>query len=157
MLALALSFALQASGVFASSTVFFSGYTIPAWQGATTVSNKIKNDYSSEVIEIAATSYDRDIQFKIYDNVLGATAGYQTLPSDGSYVKYAIGREGPGVSALSASALFSGTKKLYLRTATNWLASTTTYSGSWWLSIVDWQNTYGPAVVSGTGFVGTIQ
>lgn len=157
--ALVLSFILNVTGVlaFSSDIVNFAGYKIPGWKNATKVSNKKKSDYSSQVINIIGTSYNRDIQFQIDDNNTGATSGYQTLYVGNGQVTYAIGREGITTGALSISALMAGTKTLNLRTANNWLASETSYSGAWWLSLNDWEQMYGKANISGDGFVSKLQ
>lgn len=157
--ALAISFILNMTGVlaFSSDNVFFAGYKIPGWKNTAKVENKNKADYSSQVINIIGTSYDRDIQFQIDDKDMGATSGFQTLPVGSTEVTYAIGREGMTTGALSIAALYAGTKTLNLRAANNWLGSQTDYSGAWWLSLNDWEQMYGKANISGTGFVSKLQ
>lgn len=155
---LILSFILNLTGVVAylSDISHVSGYKIPAWSGVTSISNKNKNDFGSEVIQIVGTSFDRDIQFQIYDNDIGATANYQTLSVGSVEVSYAIGKNTAAASALSLSAMSVGVKKLNLKTAVNWL-SETSFTGAWWLSLSDWEQVYGKANISGSDYTSKIK
>lgn len=56
---------------FSSDTVFFAGYKIPGWKNTAKIENKSKTDYSSQVINIIGTSYNRDIQFQVDDKIRG--------------------------------------------------------------------------------------
>jgi hypothetical protein len=155
---LVLSFVLNIAGASASDKVFFTGYEIPASRKTATISDKVKTDYSSEVIKIIGTYMNRDIQFKITDSELGATNNnYQTLSVGSSEVVYAIGSDSNTVRALSLSAIIAGTKKLELRTSGYWLGSTTSFSGSWWLSLSDWEAVNGQTSISGSNYVSQIQ
>lgn len=155
---LIVSFVLNLTGVVAyvSDISHVSGYKIPAWKGVTSISNKNKREYGSEVIQIVGTSYDRDIQFQIYDRDRGATANYQTLSVGSGEVSYAIGRNTAAAAALSISAMETGVKTLNLKTAGNWL-SETSFTGAWWLSLSDWEQVYGKANISGSDYTARIK
>lgn len=153
--ALVFSFVLNISGVvaYASDIVNFANFEIPGSKNETSVTGKQKNLYGPEVIGIIGTSYNRNIQFKIEDKDQGATADFQTLSVGSDPINYSIGKISGYAEALSISAVVTGEKTLYLRTAVNWFGSKTSYSGSWWLSQQDWESVNGSANVNDNEYV----
>ena len=133
------SFALGSLNInaFVSDVVSFSNWQLPSWKGSITTAHKEKNTYGGQVIYTIGTYFDRDVQYKINDHEGYGSTNWRTISVNGKNIVTRINAN----TTANTPVLFAGTKSLSMRTASNWLSSTS-YSGSWWLSESDYNNYY---------------